>query len=98
MVDLDLVLTISEDIVARNIEGEILLIPLVAGIADLEDEFYTLNETGRTIFEKIDGKKTLREIKMEIAKEYGVPQNKIEKEIFGFVRELRKRKILINAQ
>jgi hypothetical protein len=39
----------SEDIVARVIEGELIIVPLVAGIGDLEDELFTLNETGRAI-------------------------------------------------
>ena len=28
----------SEDVVAREIEGEIVIVPLVAGIADADDE------------------------------------------------------------
>jgi len=37
----------SEDVVAREIEGELIIVPLAAGIGDLEDELYTLNETGK---------------------------------------------------
>jgi len=47
--DLDAVYLPSEDIVAREIEGEIVIIPLVSGIGDMEDELYTLNETARAI-------------------------------------------------
>ena len=46
MVKTDGVYAPSEDIVAREIEGEIIIVPLVAGIGDMEDELYTLNETG----------------------------------------------------
>ena len=31
----------SEDVVAREIEGELIIVPLVAGIGDMEDELYT---------------------------------------------------------
>ena len=51
--------TPSEDIVAREIEGEIIIVPLVAGIGDADDELYTLNETGQAIWQKLDGQRTL---------------------------------------
>jgi hypothetical protein len=40
----------SNDVVAREIEGELIIIPLVANIGDLDEELYTLNETGRAIW------------------------------------------------
>ena len=40
----------SDKIVSREIEGELIIVPLVAGIADMEDELFTLNETGREIW------------------------------------------------
>ena len=40
----------SDDVVAREIEGEIIIVPLVAGIGDADDELYTLNETGHAIW------------------------------------------------
>jgi hypothetical protein len=36
----------SDDIVSRDIEGELIIVPITSGIGDLEDELYTLNETG----------------------------------------------------
>ena len=33
----------SEEIVAREIEGELIVVPLTAGIGDMEDELYSLN-------------------------------------------------------
>ena len=49
-VDLDAIYAPSEDIVAREIEGELIIVPLVSGIGDMEDELYTMNETGRAIW------------------------------------------------
>jgi hypothetical protein len=39
----------SQDVVARDIEGELILVPIASGIGDMEDEIYTLNDTGRAI-------------------------------------------------
>ena len=57
--NLDAVCACSENVVARTIEGEVVIIPLVAGIGDEEDELYTLNETGQAIWQQLDGHRTL---------------------------------------
>ena len=33
--------------------------PLVAGIGDMEDELFTLNETGKAIWDQFDGQRSL---------------------------------------
>ena len=66
-IDLNSVCTRSGDVVAREIEGEILIVPLVAGIGDTDDELYTLNETGQAIWEKLDGERTLNEVAASLA-------------------------------
>ena len=47
--DLEKIYSPSEDIVAREIEGELIIVPLVAGIGDMEDELFTMNDTGKAI-------------------------------------------------
>ena len=34
----------SSDVVARMIEGQVVIVPLVSGIGDAEDELYTLHD------------------------------------------------------
>ncbi len=87
----------SADIVAREIEGEIVIIPLVAGIGDLEDELYTLNETGKAIWKSLDGKKTLGVIAKELASEFDAPIEEIERDVAGLVDELIRRKMLVEV-
>ena len=85
----------SEDIVARNIEGELIIVPLVSGIGDLEDELYTMNETGKAIWDRRDGKKKLREILAELSTEFDAPAGEIEKDLIGLMEELVRQKILV---
>jgi hypothetical protein len=87
----------SEDIVARNIEGELIIVPLVSGIGDLEDELYTLNETGKAIWDRLDGKKKLREVLRELLAEFEAPEGEIEQDLLGLVGELVRRKILVSV-
>jgi hypothetical protein len=85
----------SEDIVARNIEGELIIVPLVSGIGDMEDELYTLNETGKAIWDRLDGKKKLKDVLAELSAEFEAPAGEIEIDLIGLVEELVRRKILV---
>jgi|WetSurMetagenome_2_1015567.scaffolds.fasta_scaffold29666_2 hypothetical protein len=85
----------SEDVVARNIEGELIIVPLIAGIGDLEDELFTLNETGKAIWDRLDGKKTLRNVLDDLSAEFEAPVGEMEKDLIGLVDELVRRKILV---
>jgi hypothetical protein len=85
----------SEDVVAREIEGEILIVPLASGIGDAEDELYTLNETGQAIWQKLDGHRTLGDVAILLAEEFNTPLPDLEKDVLGFVGELTKRRILL---
>ena len=87
----------SEDIVARVIEGELIIVPLAAGIGDLEDELYTLNDTGRSVWELLDGQNNLGNVISAMEVEYDAPKDQISRDVFGLVEELVKRKILVEV-
>ena len=87
----------SGDVVAREIEGELIIVPLAAGIGDLEDELYTLNETGKALWARLDGKLTLQEIARGLAEEYEAPPGEIEEDVRGLVEELVRRRMLVAA-
>lgn len=94
---LDAIYVPSEDIVAREIEGEIIIVPLVAGIGDMEDELYTLNETGQAIWDRLDGQQSLRDVVEALSTEYEAPAGMIQEDVLGLVAELVNRKILVAA-
>jgi len=95
--ELDTIYAPSEDIVARNIEGELIIVPLVAGIGDMEDELYTMNETGKAIWDRLDGKKKLKDVLGELFVEFEAPEEEIEQDLIGLVKELVRRKILVEV-
>lgn len=88
------VCTPSEDIVAREIEGDIIIVPLVAGIGDADDELYTLNDTGKAIWQKLDSVKSLGQIAAELSVEFSSAAGEIEKDVMGFASEMVNRRIL----
>jgi len=85
----------SKDIVARNIEGELIIVPLTSGIGDLEDELFTLNDTGKAIWKNLDGKKTVDDIVAALSKEYKSEPGEIKKDVIGLLEELVKRNIIV---
>jgi hypothetical protein len=94
-VTLDRIYVPSEDIVARVIEGELIIVPLVSGIGDMDDELYTMNETGRAVWSRLNGRKSLREIAAELTAEFNATPGVIEHDVLGLIAELVRRKIVV---
>jgi hypothetical protein len=92
-VNMNTVCAPSEDVVAREIEGEIIIVPLVAGIGDADDELYTLNETGQAIWQRLDGQRTLGQVAAALAEEYTAPAGDLEADVLGFAAEMARRGI-----
>jgi hypothetical protein len=87
----------SDDVVAREIAGELIIVPLVAGIGDMEDELYTLNETGKAIWERLDGRATLDAVVAALARAYEAAPGEIEQDVRGLVGELVRRRMLVEV-
>ena len=92
---LDLIYVPSEDIVARVIEDELIIVPLRAGIGDADDNLYSLNETGKSIWLRLDVKKSLRGIAAELVEEFSETQTVIETDVLGLIEELLQRKMVV---
>jgi len=96
-VSIDAVYTLSEDVVVRMIEGEVIIIPITSGIGDMDDELYTLNETGVVILEHLDGQKSLRDIVNKLSQEFDASAEEIAEDVIGLVEELLRRRLLIEV-
>ena len=70
--------------------------PLASGMGETEDEIYTLNETGRAIWEKLDGRR-IRDMIEALEAEFESQQGEIERDVVGLVEELVRRKMLAAA-
>lgn len=77
----------SEDVVAREIAGEMLLVPIRNNLGDLES-IYTLNETGAFIWSKVDGTHTLAEICAAMQVEFEVSEDEAWSDLLEFVSGL----------
>ncbi len=89
---------ISEDIVAREIQGEFIIIPIASGFSTSEEEIFSLNEFGKTIFNRLDGKRSLKDIIRRLMCIYSGTQEQIEKDVTAFIKELLRRKMIVEIK
>ena len=85
---------ISENVVAREIEDEFIIIPIKSGIGDSEDDMYSLNETGLAIWGLVDGKNSVEQIISFLNDDYEARGEEIKEDVMGIMNELLKRSIL----
>ncbi len=87
---------LSENVVARDVQGEFIIIPITSGVGD-EDEIFTMNETGRAIWDRLDGKRTLKDVIEDLNSEFEGKQEDIQKDVLGIADELLKRKMIVGV-
>jgi len=91
---LDAVCVPAEDAVAREIEGEIIIVPLWAGIGDARGGLRTLNPAGQAIRQKLGGQQRLRGVASLLADEFAAPLALLENGVPGFASGMAQREIL----
>ncbi|MDA2924184.1 PqqD family protein [Acidobacteria bacterium AH-259-L09] len=73
----------EKGVVTGEIAGETVLVPVRSGAADL-DFIYTSNDTGTTIWECLDGERTVNQIVETICREYDVPAEEATQDVMDF--------------
>jgi hypothetical protein len=84
---LDRVYSKSDSLVFRKIGDECILVPIRQGVGDL-NSIYTLNETAARIWELIDGKARVGEIKERLVLEYDVTASQAEEDLLEHLNQL----------
>ena len=84
----------SDSVVARKIGNEFILVPIRQDVGDLES-IYTLNETGARIWELIDGKTKVSQIKERLVEEFEVLPEEAEKDLIEHLRQLEEIEAII---
>ena len=94
---MDMVFSHSSDVVSREIDGALIIVPLTSGVGDMEDDLFSMNETGTGIWNMLDGKNTVQEVVEVLAQQYRAEQGEIEQDVAGIVTELLKRRMIVEA-
>lgn len=77
----------SPDIVARQILNELILVPIRRKAGEIEC-LYTLNEVGARIWELIDGRRLVKEIRDLIVAEFEVTEAEAEADLLTLLAQL----------
>ncbi len=77
----------NQNFVFRQIDDETLLVPIKDSVGDM-GAIYSLNTVGAFVWEHLDGKNTLQDIKRMIAKEFEVSNVDAEQDLTEFVCQL----------
>jgi methyltransferase-like protein len=84
----------SDNVVARKIEDEMLIIPLTSGIGNLDEELYSLNSSAQVIWQYLDGKNTLQDIVELLLMNLDSTRERLEEDVLGLLKELYERRIV----
>ncbi len=83
----------SEDIVTRVIDDETILLPIYKNSNEINC-IYTLNKAASRVWQMVDGKKTLKEIKSEVLGQFDTTAQEAEQKIDELFKDLREIKAL----
>lgn len=78
----------NENFVFRKINNETILVPIRDNVGDM-GFIYNLNEVGAFIWEQLDGKKRLLDIKNMLLETFDVCPKNAEEGLRGFVGQLK---------
>jgi len=76
------------DVVKRQIADEIILVP-VRKTAEELDTIYSINSLAGEIWELIDGRRTVADIKKALLNKYDVSPAELEKDLTEFIEQLK---------
>jgi hypothetical protein len=81
------VLRRKPDVVARQVAGEDILVPVRGRLADLQ-RIFALNPVGEFIWNRLDGRMNLASIAQEVRAEFDVSDDEAEGDVREFVSRL----------
>lgn len=77
----------KKDIVFRRVAGEAILVPVRGTAADMK-KIFSLNTVGARIWDALDGRRSLGEVREEILASFDAGEEAVDADIREFVAEL----------
>jgi hypothetical protein len=77
----------APDVVARDIAGEHLLVPVRSGIAGI-DCLFTADEVGSFLYTRLDGRRDAADLAAEVCAAFDVTPERALADVLGFLEEL----------
>jgi hypothetical protein len=77
----------NPQVVSRNIEGELIIVPIRSGVGDL-NSLYTLNPVGSVLWEFMNESHTVSEMVTRVCDEFEVSADQAQTDIEAFLDSL----------
>jgi hypothetical protein len=85
-----------DDVVQRQVAGEVFLVPIRGRLADLQ-ELFVLSETGRSIWEHLDGRHSLDDLVAGVVREFEVEAEQARSDALAFIGQLEEAGLIEEA-
>jgi hypothetical protein len=93
------IFTKSCDIIARKMEEEFILVSVTGPGSTKEDNLYILNETGRIIWQLIDGRTSVAQLIDMMARQYKSGSNdEIRDDVQTLIKDLSIHKMIVQME
>ncbi len=76
------------DVVARHVAGEHLLVPIRGRLAEIQ-QIFTLNTVARCIWDQLDGRRSLGEIRDAVLERFDADPARVEQDLQEFIAQAR---------
>ncbi len=94
--DLDTVLKPNGDFVFRDIGGETILVPVSAGVSEM-DSLFTLNAVGAIVWKGVEARSSVQEIITAVLAEFEIEEAAAADDVLEFLDVLIKRDLVRHA-
>jgi hypothetical protein len=89
---------VSSELIAREVDGELVLIPLPSNEGALAAGIFQVSNTGKSILDRLDGRRSLCNVIDDLFAIYDSSRNELEKDVVAFVEELLRRGLVIEVE
>ena len=83
----------NREVVARQIEGELVIVPIRSGVGDL-NSLYTLNQVGSVLWDFMNEGHTIAEMVSRVCDEFEVTSSQAQSDIRNFLDALLEEKLV----
>ncbi|MBI9089254.1 MAG: PqqD family protein [Desulfobacterium sp.] len=88
---------VSGNVIAKEIEGELVIVPMIADVGNLDAEMYSLNSTGLAVWKQLDGKNDLEHVITALSEEFATPYDQIKDDVVEVLEQLLKKELIVEA-
>jgi hypothetical protein len=78
----------DDNVVARRIAGETILVPIRGNVAAMQ-KIFTVNPVGAFIWEQLDGERSLAEARDSLLERFEGDLERVDQDVMDFVQEVR---------